>query len=1186
MGTLLKDRQMRRVLVLVLAALLWAPALVCAIGLGNIETRSALNQPFNARIPLIHATADEIDSLKVQLADAAQFQRAGIDLTGTLLKLRFKVKQAGKGPDYIEITSHDSIREPFLNFLLEIDWPKGRLIREYTVLLDPPFYSAEEKMAIHPAATAAPAPLPAAVPPPAAPSRSTSTATSSSGAAPARTAAASREAGGPVKAGDTLWSLADRMRPDSSVSIQQMMLALLHANPDAFVDGNVNGLKKGFVLKTPERGDITSISQEQALAEVRKQYAAWEQFRESMAKNVPAQPKGPVAQTEAGAPEAAPGSGAAPATDEAHLKLLSAKEGGAQEEIARQLAVAKETLDSKEQENADLKSQLVESEQIIEKLKSRVALQDDQLAALQAKLSGMQAQPETPAPEQAKPAAPAETPPAAEQSAPAVEAPAPETKPAEMPKPAAPEKPETAASTPAPAPATPAPAKPAPTAARSILDQATDLVSTVIPKAVLETLPGGVLTVLGGVAVVVLGLIALLAKLAGRGRREASAPMQQAATPALDEKDAEAVTHFDEPVTETRDEEEPTVGAFDAGSTTQLEVTQIGGAQPSAAGGEGEEDPLAEVNVYLAYERFDEAEKVVKDAIARYPDEPKYKLRLLEVYYSSNNKAAYEDAAHSLHDAVDGSGPLWDSAVAMWREMSPDRELFAASDEDRTATAVDAAPERQFVDITADDEQPSDEMSDTVSATVGEPPAATSDTGGSLDFDLGTGEEAESGDVLDLTAGSEADGMLDITAGESEEILDLTAPSGEMEEAPAPAEETPTEAPVAPDLEETVDRFAKSTSDDLLDVTKGGDLSAGEHKDLLNMTSPGAMEEGAEESVLDITGGHEEPQADNVIEFDLGGGLEAPPTEPAEEGVFDITTGDSEPGGGELPTETPEADSNMLEFDIGALDSGSETEIGTGTIPADASSEQETLNLDDALNAAPQDSRTVEEHLNADLESGAGLEINLDDASLSNLNEPSPDETMDLSSEDLTQSMEDLSLDDLTKSLEDTLTGLQKSAEPEEADNANDDFSFDLDSGDQGEHLSTLDMGEAGGEQPKDEHLSTLDMGEAGGEQPKDEHLSTLDMGEQSANEHLSTVEMDEPSISEGDLGVEKTVVMPKHDIETQSMDDEVDTKLNLAKAYIELGDAAGARTILNEVVAEGTATQQEEAQKLLQDMD
>ena len=103
---------MRRVLVLVLAALLWAPALVCAIGLGNIETRSALNQPFNARIPLIHATADEIDSLKVQLASAAQFQRAGIDLTSTLLKLKFQVKHAAKGPDYIEITSHDSIREP------------------------------------------------------------------------------------------------------------------------------------------------------------------------------------------------------------------------------------------------------------------------------------------------------------------------------------------------------------------------------------------------------------------------------------------------------------------------------------------------------------------------------------------------------------------------------------------------------------------------------------------------------------------------------------------------------------------------------------------------------------------------------------------------------------------------------------------------------------------------------------------------------------------------------------------------------------------------------------------------------------------------------------------------------------------------------------------------------------------
>ena len=130
-----------RIMLVVLA--LVAPTVTNALGLGKLELQSALNQPFKARVKLLSATADELDSLKVYLADQEAFDRAGIQRTFLLTKLHFKVEETESGSDYIKIYSNDLIREPFLNFLLEIDWSKGRLFREYTVLLDPTYVHRE-----------------------------------------------------------------------------------------------------------------------------------------------------------------------------------------------------------------------------------------------------------------------------------------------------------------------------------------------------------------------------------------------------------------------------------------------------------------------------------------------------------------------------------------------------------------------------------------------------------------------------------------------------------------------------------------------------------------------------------------------------------------------------------------------------------------------------------------------------------------------------------------------------------------------------------------------------------------------------------------------------------------------------------------------------------------------------------
>jgi pilus assembly protein FimV len=122
----------------VLTALLTPVAF--GLGLGTLKTKSALNEPFEAQIPVVSASVQDFDSLKAKLADEAQFDRAGVPREAVLLNLRFEVVSSEAGADYIRVTTKDPVREPFLNFLLELNWAQGRLVREYTVLLDPPLY--------------------------------------------------------------------------------------------------------------------------------------------------------------------------------------------------------------------------------------------------------------------------------------------------------------------------------------------------------------------------------------------------------------------------------------------------------------------------------------------------------------------------------------------------------------------------------------------------------------------------------------------------------------------------------------------------------------------------------------------------------------------------------------------------------------------------------------------------------------------------------------------------------------------------------------------------------------------------------------------------------------------------------------------------------------------------------------
>jgi pilus assembly protein FimV len=255
-----------------LSLVILAPGAALSLGLGDIRLNSYLNQPMNAEIALSIASADELETLKVELASAEAFDRYGLDRPAYLSDLRFDIRRSGPAGAVIDVRSSRPIAEPFVTFLVEARWSGGRMLREYTVLLDPPvFLPAPEPEAEAAAAAAEPAaavesprPAPATRPVPA----------PSPVAAPT---AARGEYGadfGPVQRNDTLWAIAQRVRPDASLSTNQVMVALFRANPQAF-DGNINRLRAGAILRVPSRDEIVATSSGEATAEVRRHNEDW-----------------------------------------------------------------------------------------------------------------------------------------------------------------------------------------------------------------------------------------------------------------------------------------------------------------------------------------------------------------------------------------------------------------------------------------------------------------------------------------------------------------------------------------------------------------------------------------------------------------------------------------------------------------------------------------------------------------------------------------------------------------------------------------------------------------------------------------------------------------------------------------------------------------------------------------------
>ena len=349
-----------------LAAIALQASLAHGLGLGDITLRSALDQPLAAEIRLRGVGDLNPSQIVVGLGSAGDFERAGVERVYFLSDIQFEVQLDGDGNGVVRLRSERPIREPYLDFVVEVRWPTGRVLREYTVLLDLPTYTG-----------AAAEPVRAA------------RAQSAGGAGTGATAGT--DDGGlaigsgeyTVAAGQTLWSIATRAKPDG-VSTQQMMAAIQRANPDAFINGNMNLLRSGAVLRMPEGSDLVALSQTEARRAVAQQTSR--PGADSAPAVTPAAPEVPPA-AEAGAP--APGGEGylALAGDAAERPGVEAAggvgEAGGSAGAGTDLSAVQENLSAAELANAELKARVAALEAQVKDYEKLAELKSDTLSEAQ-----------------------------------------------------------------------------------------------------------------------------------------------------------------------------------------------------------------------------------------------------------------------------------------------------------------------------------------------------------------------------------------------------------------------------------------------------------------------------------------------------------------------------------------------------------------------------------------------------------------------------------------------------------------------------------------------------------------------------------------------------------------------------------------------------------------------------------
>lgn len=632
-----------------------------AAGLGKITVLSPLGQPLRAELD-ITASREELASMTAKLASSEAFKQAGIEYMPSMAGIRFTIDKRKDGRPFLRVSTDRPVNDPFLDILVELTWSSGRLVREYTMLLDPPeaLSVGTRPVVATPETPRAPttSPAPVAQPAAAAPEASGRKQVATAPVAE-RTESVAGE-GQVVKSGDTLAKIARATKPDG-VSLDQMLVALFRNNQDAFDGGNMNRLRAGRILNLPDAESAAAIAPAEARKIIVAQANDFNAYRNRLAASVAAAP----AVKEEAAKQTAEGKiapkveekAAAPAPGKDKLEVSRTEAAKDAKAVQSRITALEEDLVARDRALKEASNRVAELEKNLADLKKLAELKNQSGAQLQ-----QQAQAAKPAAE-VKPVMPEPVAvPAPVEAAKPVEAPKPAEpvadKPVEEAKPAEPVVADQAAK-PAEAPAAD---KPAPTAAPvppveepSFIEENSALVF------------GG-----GGLIALVLGYLGFSA---WRRKRQEGGETMSPSTSRLSEGDLMANSVFGS-----------TGGqAVDTGASIQTDFSQ---ANLTAIDADEGVDPVAEADVYMAYGRDAQAEEILVDAMKNDPARHAIHLKLLEIYAGRKSIKQFENVANDLYGQTSGVGADWEKAAAMGLALDPANPLYGGG----AAASADAEP--------------------------------------------------------------------------------------------------------------------------------------------------------------------------------------------------------------------------------------------------------------------------------------------------------------------------------------------------------------------------------------------------------------------------------------------------------------------------------------------------------------
>ena len=355
----------RKLILASAVSLAMLPGVSWSLGLGGIRSQTALNEPFSGEIDLYDVKPDELDTVKAVLAPPAEFAKVGSDRPHFLTKLRFSSQVTAAGNAVIRVESQEPIREPYLDFLVEITWPKGRIVKGFTVLLDPPVTLSRTAPRVSP---------------PRSVNRGPSYSAAASSPAAPRNATGYPLRYGPVRSGTGLWRVARAVAP-SGATVQQTAMALYRSNQDAFIRGNINKLKLGAELEIPTPDELFALDSRAAEREFSRALRGGRVMATpitdiSRARQAPARLE--IAAAPAPAPVARQPEQAAATPQENGMG--AEPEFGA---IQRELLIVQESTESTRQEAEELRSRVRELETQLIDIKTLLELRNEQLAQLQ-----------------------------------------------------------------------------------------------------------------------------------------------------------------------------------------------------------------------------------------------------------------------------------------------------------------------------------------------------------------------------------------------------------------------------------------------------------------------------------------------------------------------------------------------------------------------------------------------------------------------------------------------------------------------------------------------------------------------------------------------------------------------------------------------------------------------------------